>query len=186
MDQPGSGGQSARRPTAVRTSCAGLPGPRRTPRHGHGERRELLPAATLLPRAAAGQPSSTASSAAPDGLLPCTHSSLWVGCVVVAQGERAVWASTWFVDGASWRGMASTSMMVPKDCNRSGRRRAAHLPAHQRARGMDGAAHVEGPSHGRALPAHLQRCSMRFVCAPACWPPSTDEWVAAAELSPGA
>ena len=60
-----------------------------------------------------------------------------MGCVVVAQGERAVWASTCFVDGASWRGMASTSMMVPKDCNRSGRRRAAHLPAHQRARGMD-------------------------------------------------
>ena len=61
----------------------GLPGPRRTARHGHGGRRELLPAATLLPCAAAWQPSRTASSAAFNGLLPCTESSLWVGCVVV-------------------------------------------------------------------------------------------------------
>ena len=146
----------------------GLPGPRRTARHGHGGRRELLPTATLLPCAAAWQPSRTASSAAFNGLLPCTESSLWVGCVVVARGGRAVWASTYFVDGASWRGMASTYMMVPKDCSRSGRRRAAHLPAHQRARGMDGAAQVRGPSHRRAQ--QLQRCSMRFICAPACWP----------------
>ena len=181
MDRPGSGGQPARRPTTVRTSGAGLPGPRRKPRHGHGGRRELLPAATLLPSAAAWQPSRTASSAASNGLLPCTESSLWVGCVVVARGERAVWASTCFVDGASWRGMASTYMMVPKDCSRSGRRRAAHLPAYQRARGMDGAAHVEGPSHGRALrTCSAARCdSCERVSSSML---ASHEWVASAEL----
>jgi len=75
---------------------------------------------------------------------------------------------TWFVDGASWRGMASTRVMVPKDCNRSGRWRAAHLPAHQRGRWMDGTLQARGPSHGHAL--QLQRWPMRFICAPACWP----------------
>ena len=153
---------------------------RRTARHGHGGRRELLPAATLLPCAAAWQPSRTASSAAFNGLLPCTESSLWVGCVVVARGGRAVWASTYFVDGASWRGMASTYMMVPKDCSRSGRRRAAHLPAHQRARGMDGAAQVRGPSHRRAQ--QLQRCSNLDAIRGRSHMVAAHEWVAAAEL----
>ena len=83
---------------------------------------------------------------------PAMHREQPVGGL---RGGSARWArgvsTTCFVDRASWRGMASTYMMVPKDCSRSGRRRAAHLPAHQRARGMDGASHVWGtdPARGR-------------------------------------
>ena len=72
---------------------------------------------------------------------------------------------TCLVDVADWRGMASTATMVPKDCSRSGRRRAAHLPAHQRCRRMDSTSHVWGPSHRRAQ--QLQRWPMRFVSPPA-------------------
>ena len=156
LDALVSGGQPARRPTAVRTSSAGLPGPRCTPRHGHGGRRELLPAATLLPSAAAWQPSRTASSAAPSGLLPCTESSLRVGCVVVARGGRAVWASTCFVDQASWRGMASTSMMVPKDCNRSGRRRIDHPWVLRQPSGGCSERGRQGPEQPMQLGCHTQ------------------------------
>ena len=45
--------------------------------------------------------------------------------------------------------MASTTTMVPKDLSHWSRPRAAHLPAHQRSRWMDGAAHVCGGT-GRA------------------------------------
>ena len=95
---------------------------------------------------------------------PAIHREQPVGRLRGGCARRACGVScTLFVDGASWRAMASTRVMVPKDCNRSGRWRAAHLPAHQRGRWMDGALQVRGPSHGRAL--QLQRWPMRFLGA---------------------
>ena len=75
---------------------------------------------------------------------------------------------TLFVDGASWRAMASTRVMVPKDCNRSGRWRAAHLPAHQRGRWMDGALQVWGSDPGRGRGRSAAPSCRRH--APACRP----------------
>ena len=100
---------------------------------------------------------------------PAIHREQPVGRLRGGCARRACGVScTLFVDGASSRAMASTRVMVPKDCNHSGRWRAAHLPAHQRGRWMDGTLQARGPSHGRAL--QLQRWPMRFICAPACWP----------------
>ena len=95
---------------------------------------------------------------------PATHGVQPVVRLRCGQEARAGGGcTTCLVDGATWRAMASTRVMVPKDCNHSGRWRAAHLPAHQRGRWMDGALQVRGPSHGRAL--QLQRWPMRFVSA---------------------
>ena len=58
--------------------------------------------------------------------------------------------TTCLVDGATWRAMASTATMVPKDCSLWSPPRAAHLPAHQRGRWMDGAAQVRGTDPARA------------------------------------
>ena len=74
--------------------------------------------------------------------------------------------STCLVDGADWRGMASTTTIVPKDLGHWSPPCAPHLPTHQRSRWMDSTSHDEGPSHRRAL--QLQRCSMRFVTPHAC------------------
>ena len=82
MDRPAGGGQQARRPTAVRTSSAALSGQWGTRRWHHGRRRELLRAAMLLPRAAAGQPSKVCSQAASGRLLPPTECTLRSGCAV--------------------------------------------------------------------------------------------------------
>ena len=99
---------------------------------------------------------------------PAIHREQPVGRLRGGCARRATGVSnTWFVDQASWRGMASTSMMVPNDSSRSGRRRAANLPAHQRCRRMDSTSHVWGPSHRRAQ--QLQRWPMRFVTPPAWW-----------------
>ena len=68
------------RPSGPRTwSCARH---RRPPRWHHGRRRELLRAATLLPRAAFRQLSKAASIAACDRLLPHTGCSLRSGCAM--------------------------------------------------------------------------------------------------------
>ena len=83
---------------------------------------------------------------------PAIHREQPVGRLRGGCARRATGVSnTWFVDQASWRGMASTSMMVPNDSSRSGRRRAANLPAHQRCRRMDSTSHDEGspPARGR-------------------------------------
>ena len=76
--------------------------------------------------------------------------------------------STCLVDGADWRGMASTTTIVPKDLGHWSPPCAPHLPTHQRSRLMDGASHVWGPSHRRAQ--QLQRWPMRFVSAHIWWP----------------
>ena len=102
---------------------------------------------------------------------PATHGVQPVVRLRCGQEARAGGGcTTCLVDGATWRAMASTATMVPKDCSLWSPPRAAHLPAHQRGRWMDGAAHVWGPSHRRRQ--QLQRWPMRFVCAPACWPPT--------------
>ena len=81
---------------------------------------------------------------------PAIHREQPVGRLRGGCARRACGVScTLFVDGASWRAMASTRVMVPKDCNRSGRWRAAHLPAHQRGRWMDGALQVRGKPPAR-------------------------------------
>ena len=83
---------------------------------------------------------------------PAMHREQPVGGLRGGSARRAGGGcSTCLVDGATWRARASTATMVPKDCSRSGRRRAAHLPAHQRGRGMDGVPHDEGsdPARGR-------------------------------------
>ena len=68
------------RPSGPRTwPCARH---RRPPRWHHGRRRELLRAATLLPRAAFRQLSKAASIAASDRLLPHTGCSLRSGCAM--------------------------------------------------------------------------------------------------------
>ena len=59
--------------------------------------------------------------------------------------------STCLVDGADWRGMASTTTIVPKDLGHWSPPCAPHLPTHQRSRWMDGASHVWGPSHAPGL-----------------------------------
>ena len=68
------------RPSGPRTwPCARH---RRPPRWHHGRRRELLRAATLLPRAAFRHLSKAASIAASDRLLPHTGCSLRSGCAM--------------------------------------------------------------------------------------------------------
>ena len=93
---------------------------------------------------------------------PAIHREQPVGRLRGGCARRACGVScTWFVDGASWRGMASTRVMVPKDCNRSGRWRAAHLPAHQRCRWMDSVSHDEGKPPAREARTRPQcRCDM--------------------------
>ena len=46
---------------------------------------------------------------------------------------------------------------LPEDCSHWGHQRAAHLPAHQRSRGMDGVPHDEGsdPARGRGTTVAL-------------------------------
>ena len=112
---------------------------------------------------------------------PAIHREQPVGRLRGGCARRACGVScTLFVDGASWRamGMASTRVMVPKDCNHSGRWRAAHLPAHQRGRWMDGALQVRGPlSRARAAPPAL--ADANHLCSSMLAP---DVQAAAAEL----
>ena len=158
-DQPPSGPRARASP--------GLGG-RRTPRHHHGvgERCELLLAATLLPGTAAWQPSRTASSAASNGLLRCTESSLWVGCVVVARGGRVVGAAP--VSSTGRPGGAGRA--PPRWCRRIAAIGAVHAPRtcqHTNAVGGWTAPRTSGPqvlrAHEAAVPApscrpHAQAC----------------------------
>ena len=105
--RPASGGQQARRHTAVRTSSAALSGHRRPPRWHHGRRRELLRAAMLPPRAAAWQPSKVCSKATSGRLLPSTECSLRSGCAVDERHGAGTHTST-----LCGRGRASTLTWV--------------------------------------------------------------------------
>ena len=97
---------------------------------------------------------------------PATHGVQPVVRLHCGQEARAGGGcSTCIVDGADWRGMASTATMVPKDLSHWSPPCALYLPTHQRGRWMDGAAHVWGPSHRRRQ--QLQRWPMRFVSPPA-------------------
>ena len=101
---------------------------------------------------------------------PAMHREQPVGGLRGGSARRAGGGcSTCLVDGATWRGRASTATMVPKDCSHWSRPRAAHLPAHQRSRWMDGASHVWGKdpvrARGRSARARLQwQAQARWPC----------------------
>ena len=83
---------------------------------------------------------------------PATHGvqpDVRLRCGREAQASGS--SSTWVVDQTTWSVTASTARMVPKDCSHWGRQWTAHLPAHQRGRGMDVALQVWGtdPARGR-------------------------------------
>ena len=123
--RPASGGQQARRHTAVRTSSAALSGHRRPPRWHHGRRRELLRAAMLLPRAAAWQPSKVCSKATSGRLLPPTECSLRSGCAMDERHGAGTHTST-----LRGRGRASTLTWVSLSVGKH----SATAPAVVRAR----------------------------------------------------
>ena len=123
--RPASGGQQARRHTAVRTSSAALSGHRRPPRWHHGRRRELLRAAMLPPRAAAWQPSKVCSKATSGRLLPSTECSLRSGCAVDERHGAGTHTST-----LRGRGRASTLTWVSLSVGKH----SATAPAIVRAR----------------------------------------------------
>ena len=123
-----AGSTTNRRPDLVR----GPSQHRRTQRHPHGERRELLLAATLLPGTAAQDPLKVGCVAAPDGRLPPTECSLMSGCAVDERRRRVAAAAP----GSSTRPPGASRRALPGWCRRiaatgavSGRRTCQHTNA---------------------------------------------------------
>ena len=123
-----AGSTTNRRPDLVR----GPSQHRRRQRHPHGERRELLLAATLLPGTAAQDPLKVGCVAAPDGRLPPTECSLMSGCAVDERRRRVAAAapgSSTGPPGAAWRAPPRWCRRISAIVAFGGRRTCQHTNA---------------------------------------------------------